>query len=150
MMPRPTDKPRRRWFSFSLRTLFVVVLVLSIPIGWLGMQLKWVHDRHEAREWVYHGCLDDWGTKQSWWTPWMTTIPDLPWSLKLLGEYPDCLVAADLDLESNEGSAKAEELKRLFPEAAIVVNHTGENEKSYTWLRDPLNSRPINSRSSSP
>ena len=26
--------PRRRWFAFSLRTLFVGVAVLAVPPGW--------------------------------------------------------------------------------------------------------------------
>ena len=37
-------KPRRRWHQFSLRTLLIVVLVLSLPSSWLGVKL------HEARK----------------------------------------------------------------------------------------------------
>ncbi len=36
--------PRRRWFAFSLRTLFVVVAVFGC---WLGWQLNWIRQRHE-------------------------------------------------------------------------------------------------------
>ena len=32
-------KPRRRWFRFSLRTLLIVVTVLSVPLGWIGWRL---------------------------------------------------------------------------------------------------------------
>ena len=34
--------PRRRWFSFSLRTLFVVVTIFCV---WLGWQVRIVHER---------------------------------------------------------------------------------------------------------
>ena len=34
-----TAKPRRRWLRFSLRTLLIVVTVLSVPLGWVGWRL---------------------------------------------------------------------------------------------------------------
>ena len=47
MMRRMTDTPtnRRRWFRFSLRTLFVLVTVLCI---WLGFQVNAAHRQKEA------------------------------------------------------------------------------------------------------
>ena len=36
------SSPPRRWFAFRLRTLFVLVAVLSVPLGWVAMQLRWV------------------------------------------------------------------------------------------------------------
>ena len=30
-------KPKRRWFRFSLRTLLIVVMLLSLPLAWLGI-----------------------------------------------------------------------------------------------------------------
>ncbi len=38
--PPPTPKPRRRWLQFSLRTVLVLVLLISVPLGWLGMKVK--------------------------------------------------------------------------------------------------------------
>jgi hypothetical protein len=42
-----TPNPKRRWFrfAFSLRTLFVVVTVICC---WLGYELNWIRQRHEA------------------------------------------------------------------------------------------------------
>jgi hypothetical protein len=37
-----TAKPRRRWLRFSLRTLLIVVTVLSVPLGWIGWRLEQV------------------------------------------------------------------------------------------------------------
>ena len=32
----PVDKPQRRWLSYSLRSLYMVLtLFLSVPLGWL-------------------------------------------------------------------------------------------------------------------
>ena len=45
-------KPKRRWFTFSLRTLFVLVTVLCV---WLGYQVNWIWQR---REFVRKLCVD--------------------------------------------------------------------------------------------
>jgi len=36
--------PRRRWFRYSLRTFFVVLTIFCV---WLGVQVKWIRDRHD-------------------------------------------------------------------------------------------------------
>ena len=36
--------PKRRWFRFSLRMMFVVVTVFGC---WLGYELNWIRQRHE-------------------------------------------------------------------------------------------------------
>ena len=38
---------RRRLFRFSLKTLFVLVTVLGVFLGWLAVQVKWIRDRHQ-------------------------------------------------------------------------------------------------------
>jgi hypothetical protein len=40
-------KPKRRWFSFSLRTLLIVVVVLSLLLGWLG---RWHSGQNDGVE----------------------------------------------------------------------------------------------------
>jgi hypothetical protein len=35
--PSPTPN-RRRWLQFSLRTLLVIVLIVTVPLGWFGVQ----------------------------------------------------------------------------------------------------------------
>ena len=39
---------RRNWFQFRLRTLLIVITLLSIPCAWIGYSLKWVQERHEV------------------------------------------------------------------------------------------------------
>jgi len=40
--------PPRRWLAFRVRTLFVVVALLSVPLAWVGYSLNWIWERHEA------------------------------------------------------------------------------------------------------
>jgi hypothetical protein len=43
-------KPRRRWLQFSLRTLLVLTLVVSLPLGWLGAKVKQAREQRKAVE----------------------------------------------------------------------------------------------------
>jgi hypothetical protein len=36
----------RRWFRFSLRTLFVVVVLMACAAGWVVYHVNWVRQRH--------------------------------------------------------------------------------------------------------
>jgi hypothetical protein len=42
-----TAAPKRRWFQWSLRTLFLVVTVFCC---WLGWNLSWVRERERVRQ----------------------------------------------------------------------------------------------------
>ena len=35
-----TDKPKRRWLQFRLRTLLLIVAVLCVPLAWVGVRLN--------------------------------------------------------------------------------------------------------------
>jgi hypothetical protein len=45
-------KPRRRWFRFSLRTLFILVTLASLPLGWVGWGLGEVRKERAVVAWV--------------------------------------------------------------------------------------------------
>ena len=112
--------PKRRWFQFSLRTLFVLVLLLAIPLGWLAVQLKWIRDRHEALrglEQSGRAFILDWSSS-------FVHDPDdvLPWSLRLFGENS---VRQIFILHSQESELKP--LRLLFPEAEVTA------DKSQVW-----------------
>jgi hypothetical protein len=38
----------RRWFAFRLRTLFVVVALISPLLAWAGYSLNWIRQRNTA------------------------------------------------------------------------------------------------------
>ena len=42
------ERPRLRWFRFSLRTLLVAVLVLSLPLSWFAVKLDRARRQSEA------------------------------------------------------------------------------------------------------
>jgi hypothetical protein len=50
------ESGKRRWFSFSLRTLLIVMTVLGCVLGWFEWRLKIVRQRESTRKW-----LDDLG-----------------------------------------------------------------------------------------
>src|SRR5207237_4544475 len=42
------SKPKRRWFQFSLRSLAVVIFVLSVGLAWLASERQKVTARRQA------------------------------------------------------------------------------------------------------
>ena len=98
---------RRRWFRFSLRTFFVLLTVFGV---WLGVQVKWIRDRHQALGEKHYGRV-------------FAGIPrQAPWSIRILGESGYALVRAHTDPAcTDEDNKRIEcELKRLYPEAEDV------------------------------
>ncbi len=108
--------PTRRWFRFSLRTLFVVLTVSAVFLGWFAYQLNWIRQRREflksqnaiaARNPALIG------------TPirWPVDAPGLLW---LFGERGQghLTLAIVRDGESEpDVSIEIEKARRLFPEA---------------------------------
>jgi hypothetical protein len=102
-------KPRRRWFSFSLRTMFVAV---SLFCMWLGYELNWIRER---RAFLRMNMQKD-----------SLAVP-APWSIRVLGErgyfivyvqtrYRKVISDETLDVETIR---RLNDARRLFPEAAI-------------------------------
>ena len=133
------DNPgrQRRWFRFSLRTLFVVVLVVAAVAAFSSYHLRWIQARHAFRAqqlWSSesgHGLSKEDAAAviaEGWPTAYHT---DPPWALGLFGEYgidPLCIsVRKDEVQRSGDGylisavSSEVHTAKRLFPEAEIRV-----------------------------
>ena len=101
---------RRRWFRFSLRTLFVVVTVLAIFLGCVAYQLTWIQQR---RAFADSSCLNG---------AYLTFEPDqnppAPFPLGLFGERG----ALDVYLERDASQSEIATARRLFPEARVQLD----------------------------
>jgi hypothetical protein len=105
MVGMDVTRTSRSWFRFSLRTLFVLVTVLCV---WLGWHVKWINDRHQALI-----EFADWSKTPNVGEP----LRNAPWSLRLLGEEPIQWMA--LEPDSGKKEADRKRLQGLFPEAEI-------------------------------
>jgi hypothetical protein len=90
-------KTKRRWYQFSLRTMFVLVVVVSIPMAWVGFQFNWIRQRRQWLRGHAHTTVDP-----------PTPIPA---SLAIFGETG---VQSTWYFPGEEAEAR-----RLFPEAII-------------------------------
>src|SRR6185295_8599234 len=42
------EKPKRRWYQFSLRMLLVLVTVIAASLGWLMRERRWIAEQQEV------------------------------------------------------------------------------------------------------
>lgn len=110
----------RRW-SFSLRTLMIVIALVAC---WLVYYQNWKSQRQIARAWMqaqgFEGPMGGFGGIQS-------NPSALPWGLRVLGEEPLHLflmkyepAAKNFSSPSEEYQSLVERIRRLFPEAAVL------------------------------
>ena len=100
--------PKRRWFRFSLRTMFVVVTVLCV---WLGYQLNWIRQRRDFYV-RYNGRFTT--------EPFNGSAPGVLW---LFGEtgWPHMglkVQSTDMDSLTEADWQLVRRARQLFPEAA--------------------------------
>ena len=87
---------------YGLRTVFVLITLISLPIGWVAYQLNWKQQRYEFLVHRTGGKI----TAQSG----MAT--KAPWSLRIFGEAPAIYLLKVSD-------ADVQRARELFPEAII-------------------------------
>lgn len=123
-----TPAPKRRWFRFSLRTLFVVVTVFC---SWLGYELNWIRERHEllARQKAIavgseEIALPTCGLSWLWVPPKVDRAPSPLW---IFGEQPitnlEITQIVDDDVLNQPQIAEQREFElahSLFPEAIVI------------------------------
>jgi hypothetical protein len=106
-----TTAPKRRWFRFSLRTLFVVVTVAALFLGWIGVSLKQARQRTDVLQ-----SLEVSGAR-------ITRIPakSSPFMLRTFGAtyVGEILLPSDTFSVSDVNRARA-----IFPEAKIELFST--------------------------
>jgi hypothetical protein len=52
MSQAPNAKPKRRWFRFSVRTLLILVAIVSVGFGWLGHKMRQGERQREIVEMI--------------------------------------------------------------------------------------------------
>ena len=126
--------PKRCWFRFSLRTLFVVVTMVAITVSYLVLQLNWLRQRRE-----FHTDLKLCVAGEV--RP-NTRAPGLLW---LFGDYSYSKIS--LNTHSKLPPATEGDLataRRLFPEAEVgckLISWPGQDddfETVYRWRQSPL------------
>jgi hypothetical protein len=110
--------PKRRLFRFSLRTLFVVVTLAGLFLGWRAYCLDWIRQRHDWIDHptsVYMHCNGGHSP---------------PWYLRLFGEKQGLEVISmrfvpwtepEPELTA-EQRVQYDRIQRLFPEAVISTS----------------------------
>jgi hypothetical protein len=112
--------PKRRWFRFSLRTMFVVV---TITCGWLSYEANWIRQRRmviadpQVQSATYHDSetVRIVGSGRQVLRRHVYTIA--PWPLRWLGEVGYFGIA----LEKGASEDEVARVRGLFPEAEMVV-----------------------------
>ena len=90
---------------FSLRMVFVLIALISLPMGWVAYQLNWIRQRHEFLSKQVHRVQT--GIK--------IKMPPPPWSLRLFGEQS----GGDMDTFWYISPSQLENGRRLFPELSV-------------------------------
>ena len=112
--PHP-PKPKRRWYQFSLRTLLVFVLLVSVGLNWLGVKMHQARKQREAVEAILEAGGEvayGYQFKEDGASVPGATPPGPAWLRKLLGDdfFRD-VIRVSLELDS--GGAELEHLEGL-------------------------------------
>ena len=133
--------PKRRWFAYSLRTLFVVITVLGC---WLGYEWNWIRQRHEMLA-KPEACIIEGSTistslaimKAQWNAEGLepASAPGLLWLFGEQGVTELRVFIRDVDdFQHCETCAVTMRASRLFPESRL----------SFAWgqVTDPKGNHP--------
>ena len=98
------------WLRLSLRTLLILIALVAV---WLGVQVKWIQDRHAALRW-----LDKRGSYSIAVTGEGGGPYPAPWQIRMLGEQGTMLIWLE-PIENETPLYSLADLSRLFPEAEV-------------------------------
>jgi hypothetical protein len=131
----PERSPKRRWFQFSLRTMFIVVTVFAFLTALVGYNLKWISERHRVfsdQERLEHNY--DYEVLAS---PILATAPGILW---LFREQGWAVVQISFAGYPEENQLTAEQrrhldrIRRLYPESTVNVRSRVSLEKLWSIL----------------
>lgn len=116
-----TDTERRRWFRFSLRTLFILITVLCC---WLGWQASIVHQRKQTLHEMQQNGAFQFMLADAYAQVYPPNAPNLrlariPVVRVWLGDEPVQIIYYTAHLQGYS-EAELDRLTRTFPEAELV------------------------------
>ncbi len=115
------NSPKRRWFQFSLRMLFVAVMALSLPLSWLAVRIERVRKQKDLVERIEL----EWGLVVFDWEDGVATTPPYPpWLRTLLGDHFFCNVSAVILYPREFGDEEATCLKELKNLKRLELGYT--------------------------
>ena len=119
-------KPKRRGFRFSLRTLFVLVLMLALPMAWLSWQLSIARYRLAMLKQIDVECGDsilpfnsiaEDNDVRTYYDPYLPKpAGKLPWYRTMFGDRLVPLICLPPSSSGNELA----KIKITFPEATVT------------------------------
>ncbi len=126
-----TQKPRRRWFQYSLRSLFLVTFLASLGMSWFAVRMKRAREQNAAVEEIKRlggAVLYDYQAK-------MAGPPEPAWLRNLLGEdFFATVVEAHVFVDT--ASAHLKGLRQLQTLELVNVTDAGlENLKGLRQLQ---------------
>lgn len=133
-------RPRPRWLSFSLKSVFVILTILGLMLGWIIAQFKWIHDRNQARVWIgQHGELI---SEEEADGPHSGPVlypfhAHAPWGTRIFEEEGVSYIHVVTEL-SKKQAYSGPMLKSLFPEA-LVEYFCSDDDHGWifftTWIK---------------
>ena len=127
IQPRQTDEAKpRRWFRFSLRTLFVVVTIVCV---WVAFQVSWIRQRQKllAEDQAISNVLTNYvsGVTSDELEPIGSTKIDQLW-LTLFGQpsvEACCVFYKEYPYRETDAKdiPKVRRARQLFPEARVIA-----------------------------
>jgi hypothetical protein len=94
-------------------------------LGWLGVQLKWAHDRREALRWIIDPRARQIAAEGGSRIPprkgeyFQDAAIDAPWPLRILGERGVKRLNVSQPWLTPDAPYSLRELRRLFPKAEV-------------------------------
>lgn len=98
--------------------------ILGVLLGWLGVQLKWIHDRHEALRWIADYRARQLGAESGSMLPplrgeYFANAGKAPWNLRIFGERGVERLEVAQDWVNPDARYSVNELRSLFPESEV-------------------------------
>lgn len=123
--------PKHRWFQFSLRTLLIAILVLSLPLSWFAVKMERAGRQKELTERIEQL----WGFVIFDWEESGAPTPPYPaWLRGFLGDHFFCNVSGVIFVDRDFGDEEAACLKELRNLKRLELHYTGITDAGFEHI----------------